>query len=95
MQSGIQTRPAALVRDRPYVFQPLTFLSPPLNTEHPVRDSLLKSWRGRFCSACASQLGLPGPQWRCSTAQKNLVSRSVWAIRPTGSGDMLRRVPCG
>ena len=71
--------------------------SPPLGspTTNPVRDSLLKSWRGTFCSACASQLGLPGPQWRCSTAQKNLVSRSVWAIRPTGSGGMLRRVPCG
>ena len=60
-----------------------------------VRDSLLKSCRGTFCSACTTQLGLPGPQWRCSTAQKNLVSRSVWAIRPTSSGDMLRRVPSG
>ena len=32
MKSGIQTRPAALVRDRPYVFRPLTFLSACLGT---------------------------------------------------------------
>ena len=37
MQPGIQTRPAALVRGRPYVFQPLTFLTPPLNTENEIR----------------------------------------------------------
>ena len=37
MKPGIQTRPAALVRGRPYVFQPQTFLSAASNTDNKIR----------------------------------------------------------
>ena len=37
MQSGTQTRPAALVRPPPYVLQPLTPLSASANTENEIR----------------------------------------------------------
>ena len=48
MQSGTQTRPAALVRDRPYVFQPLTLLSACPNTENKIRPFIKKLKIGDF-----------------------------------------------
>ena len=48
MQSGIQTRPAALVRDPPYVIQPLTFLTPPSSTENKIHLFIKKLKIGDF-----------------------------------------------
>ena len=48
MQSGIQTRPAALVRGPPYVFRPLTFLFSPSNTENKIRPFIKKLKIGDF-----------------------------------------------
>ena len=77
MQSGIQTRPAALVRDPPYVFQPLTFLSPPSNTENKIHPFIKKlknrEERQRRPAPPPGQLFLrPGPSSWCRC-------RPLWA----------------